>query len=107
MADADRLQAIQDDYSRALEARITDLMAKVHAARELNEQIADLDNQIEAAEGDAAALEDELAELEAGSDDHVMGTEQVESLREAIDETHGYRAELIESLAKLAGEIGG
>lgn len=107
MANADRLQAIQDDYSRALEARITDLMARVHSARELNGRIADADSQIEMGEGDVAALEQELAGLDPGSDDHMMGTEQQMALNQAIADTKAYRDELIDALAKLAGEIGG
>lgn len=106
MADADRLQAIQDDYSRALEGRITDLMAKVQAAREINRQIADLEDQLESAEADAAALEAELADVDPGSEEHEMGSAQVEHLRGAIEETRGYRDELIDGLAKLVGEIG-
>ena len=103
----DRLQAIQDDYSRAVEARITDLMAKVHAARALNTQIADADSQLEIGSGDVAALEGELASIDAGSEDHAILSDQVEGLRQAIADTEAYRNELIDALGKLAGEIGG
>ena len=107
MATADRLQAIQDDYSSAVEARITDLMAKVHAARAINNQIADAENQIEMGSGDLAGLEEELGSLEAGSDDHGIVSEQIEALRAAIGDTESYRDELVEALAKLTGELGG
>ncbi len=107
MASADRLQAIQDDYTSALEARITDLMATVHAARELNGQIADADAQIEMGQADADALAEELSGIPADTDDHVAGTEQLEGLRQAIADTQAYRDEMVDALGKLVGEIGG
>lgn len=107
MADADRLRAIQDDYSRALEGRITDLMTKVHAAREINRQVADLGRQIDSAEADVAALQAELGEYDRGSEEYELGVEQIQTLRGAIDETRAWRGELVDGLAKLAGEIGG
>lgn len=103
----DRLQAIQSDYSRAVEARITDLMAKVHAARTLNSQIADADSQIEIGRGDVQALGQELGGTEAGSDDHAILSDQIEGLKLAIADTEKYRDELVDALAKLVGEIGG
>lgn len=107
MADADRLQAIQDETTRALEGRITDLMAKVHAASEINRQIAEADAQLEIGRTDLGGLEEELAGLDEGSDEHAAGTEQAEALRAAIADTEGYRDELIGALSKLAGEIRG
>ena len=102
MADADRLQAIQDDYSRAVEARITGLMTKVHAARDLNQQIAETDGQIEMGRGDLEGIEAELA-----SEEDPDLAEQAEVLRQAIADTEAYRTELVEALGKLVGEIGG
>lgn len=107
MADADRLQAIQDHYSRAVEARITDLMARVHAARQINSQIGEAEGQIELGRGDLAVIEEDLEQVEEGSEDHEALTEQAEALRTAIADTESYREELINALNKLAGEIRG
>lgn len=107
MADADRLRAIQDDYSRALEGRITTLMATVHAARDINRQIAEADSQIAIGRADLEGIQAELAEIPAGSEDAELGREQVEALNAAIADTEAYRDELVDALGKLSGEIGG
>ncbi len=107
MADADRLQAIQDETSRALEDRITELMANVLAARQLNRQISDAEGQIDMGRADLAALEEELGGLDAGSEDHAALSEQVEQLRVAIADTEAYRDDLVDALGKLAEKIGG
>ena len=107
MADADRLQALQDDFSRTLEAKITGLMAHVAAAQEINRQLQQADAEIALAEAEAEAIDGEIEGFDAGSDDHEAGLAQVEALRHAIQETEEVRVELMNALSSLVGEFNG
>ena len=43
----------------------------------------------------------------AGTEDHELGSEQLEALRGAIADTEAYRDELVGALGSLVGEFGG
>ena len=105
MADADRLQAIQEDFDRALEARITELMATVQAAREINRQLQQAEGDIALHEADIDATREELDGLQAGSDAHEEGLARIEALQAVISEMGDIRDELTEALAGLVGEL--
>ena len=107
MADADRLQAIQDDFNRGLEARITHVMSQVQAAREINRQLQEADNHIAMHQADIEVTEQEIAALGDDSDDFEAGLARVDALRQAIQETQALRGELLDALHQLAGNLDG
>jgi uncharacterized phage infection (PIP) family protein YhgE len=105
MGDAERLQAIQSDFSRALEEKITGMMATVQAAREINRQLLEADNETLLLHNEVAATEEHLAQVDDSSDAYEAGLDQVDALQNAIREMQGVSDELTETLGRLVGDL--
>jgi len=107
MGDAGRLQAIQSDFSRALEDKITGMMATVQAAREINRQLLEAEGEINLLQAEIAGTEDQLAAIDNDSDEYESGLDQVDELQNAIREIQGISVELTDTLGRLVGDLNG
>ncbi len=105
MSDADRLQQIQSQFNAGLESRIAVLMAHVQAAQEINQQLEQCEGDIASHQAEIAATEALLEELDSDSDDYEDGLAHVEGLNLAIRDTTEVRGELVNALAKIAGQL--
>ena len=105
MGDANRVEAIHNDFSKTLEERITGLMATVQAAREINRQLIEADGEIGLMEAEVTSIEEQLASLDDSSDEYESGLDQVDALRHAIRETQDVVGDLTGALESLVGEL--
>jgi septal ring factor EnvC (AmiA/AmiB activator) len=108
-AQGDRFQALKDELTDLLEARIGDLMGVVAATRELTRQIISTEEEIRRQTMQQAQLERELAPLKSNADGleaenrDLQG--RVDRMKANVDRMRSLREELMSNLSNLKGEF--
>ena len=107
MSNTDRLSDLQAQFDRGLESHITNLMARVHTASEINRQLSEVEDQVSDSRAEIDMLEEALGAIDAGSDDHAEATQRIGELKEAIQEMESIGEELVSALGSVVGELNG
>lgn len=109
--EVDRLREIQGALEQVLEARVTELLARMKAIREVTAQIAAIESDIQRHDRVRAGLEAEVPGLEAratqldGENGEIQA--RVDGLREKVGRMNKLREELMANLSGLTGELKG
>lgn len=101
MSDTDRLRTIQLEVNDILEERMTDLLARIKAVRDVTMQIASADVEIQRQETSAAMLEGDLAKATTTAQKLEI-LQRAESMREGAGRARKIREQLIEQLSTVA-----
>jgi archaellum component FlaC len=108
-AQGDRLQAIKDELTDLLEARIGDLMGAVRATQEVTRRIVATEEEIRRQTVQRDQLERELGPLQSSADGLEGETRdlrtRVERARENVERLRSLREELMNNLSSLKGEL--
>ena len=109
--EVDRLREIQGELERVLETRVTQLLSRMKAIREVTAQIAAVEADIQRQERVRSGLEAEVPGLEArvgqlgAENGELQG--RVDGLREKVGRMNKLREELMANLSGLTGELKG
>ena len=108
-AQGDRLQAIKDELTDLLEARIGDLMGAVRATQEVTRRIVATEEDIRRQSTLRDQLERELGPLQSSAEGLDGETRdlrtRVERARENVERLRSLREELMNNLSSLKGEL--
>ena len=108
-AHGDRFQALKDELTDLLEARIGDLMGVVAATREVTRQIIATEEEIRRQSMQHEQLERELGPLKNSSDgleaENRDLQSRVDKMKANVDRMRSLREELMSNLSNLKGEF--
>jgi hypothetical protein len=104
MSDTDRLRAIQQEVNEVLEERMTDLLGRIKAVRDVTLQIASTDVEIQRQEHNAEMLDADLAQARSTAQKLEI-LQRAELLREGAGRARVQREQLIEQLATVAAAL--
>lgn len=109
--EVDRLRQIQGELEQVLEARVTELLARMKAIREVTAHISAVEADIQRQERLQVGLEAEIPALEGRADtlqsENRDTQARVDALREKVLRMQKLREELMSNLSGLTGELKG
>lgn len=109
--EVDRLRQIQGELEQVLEARVTELLARMKAIREVTAHISSVEADIQRQERVRAGLEAELPPLEARhatlSAENADIQARVDGMRDKVARLQKLREELMSNLSGLTGDLKG